>query len=222
MVSRTLPAARRLVNTPPYGPKCPVGSSARRRGKSRALGAADWVAAALEAIRKDGIEAVAVEPLARKLRVTKGSFYWHFTDRDAWLTAALRRWEELETEAIIAGLACVDDPGERLKLLLMDITDPSRDYGVELALFRAGDHRLVRPVLRRVVARRMAYVEECYRALGLTGAEARRRAFLAYTAYVGFLHLRPEAAKLLSSGEELAAFRQHVIDTLIAGPPKPG
>lgn len=199
-----------------------MGSSAPRRRKCRWLAAADWIAAALEAIKKGGIEAVAVERLARRLRVTKGSFYWHFTNRDAWLTATLRRWENLETEEIIARLACVGDAGERLKLLLMGITDPSRDYGVELALFRAGDHSLVRPVLQRVAARRIGYVEDCYRALGLTGAEAQRRAFLAYSAYVGFLHLREEAAKRLASGEELAAFRQHVIDTLIVGLPKTG
>src|SRR3954447_26624309 len=55
--------------------------------------AEDWELAALEAIREGGLAAVAVEPLARRLGVTKGSFYWHFKDRAALLDAAIHRWE---------------------------------------------------------------------------------------------------------------------------------
>ena len=43
--------------------------------------AGDWITAALEAMRRGGVEAVAVEAIAVKLGVTKGSFYWHFRDR---------------------------------------------------------------------------------------------------------------------------------------------
>ncbi|HXD53500.1 MAG TPA: helix-turn-helix domain-containing protein, partial [Solirubrobacteraceae bacterium] len=53
----------------------------------------DWERAALAAIRDGGPEAVAVEPLARRLGVTKGSFYWHFANRDGLLGAAIARWE---------------------------------------------------------------------------------------------------------------------------------
>ena len=47
----------------------------------KTLTAEDWARAALEAIAEDGVTAVAVEPLARSLGVTKGSFYWHFANR---------------------------------------------------------------------------------------------------------------------------------------------
>src|SRR5690606_7033358 len=57
------------------------------------LSAADWAQAALDVIAEQGVSAVAVEPLARRLGVTKGSFYWHFPSRDALLQAALERWE---------------------------------------------------------------------------------------------------------------------------------
>ena len=52
-----------------------------------------WAEAALGAIATGGIKAVAVEPLAARLGVTKGSFYWHFADRRALIDAALERWE---------------------------------------------------------------------------------------------------------------------------------
>ena len=60
--------------------------------KSR-LSAEDWALAALDVIAESGLAAVAVEPLARRLGVTKGSFYWHFPSREALLVAALERWE---------------------------------------------------------------------------------------------------------------------------------
>ena len=56
--------------------------------KSR-LSADDWALAALDVIAEQGLAAVAVEPLARRLGVTKGSFYWHFPSREALLVAAL-------------------------------------------------------------------------------------------------------------------------------------
>ena len=48
-----------------------------------------WEDAILEAIAADGVGAVAVEPLAERLGVTKGSFYWHFSGRDDALSSAL-------------------------------------------------------------------------------------------------------------------------------------
>ena len=50
--------------------------------------------AARLALLEGGPGAVRVETLARKLRVSKGSFYWHFKDREALLEALLREWEE--------------------------------------------------------------------------------------------------------------------------------
>jgi AcrR family transcriptional regulator len=54
----------------------------------------DWLRAARLALLKGGIEEVRVERIARSLHVTKGSFYWHFKDRDELLDVLLREWEE--------------------------------------------------------------------------------------------------------------------------------
>ena len=47
------------------------------------LDSAAWVEAAFDALAEGGIEAVRIDPLAKQLGVTRGSFYWHFTDRAA-------------------------------------------------------------------------------------------------------------------------------------------
>lgn len=58
------------------------------------LSRSDWLKAARLALLQGGVDAVRVERLARNLQVTKGSFYWHFKDREQLLEALLREWEE--------------------------------------------------------------------------------------------------------------------------------
>jgi AcrR family transcriptional regulator len=66
----------------------------------RDLGRDDWLQAARLALLKGGASEVRVERLARDLRVTKGSFYWHFKDREELLELLLREWEDDFAEII--------------------------------------------------------------------------------------------------------------------------
>ena len=65
------------------------------------LSADDWAAAALEVLVSDGISAVKVLPLAKRLGVTRGSFYWHFENHEALLNRLLEVWEETNSGSII-------------------------------------------------------------------------------------------------------------------------
>ena len=56
----------------------------------------DWIRAATARLAQEGIEAVRVEVLARDLLVSKGSFYWHFRDREDLLNSILSHWEGQE------------------------------------------------------------------------------------------------------------------------------
>src|SRR3954469_19462293 len=88
------------------------------KGKRASLAAEDWTGAALDALARGGLAAVAVEPLAKDLGTTKGSFYWHFADRSALIAAALALWERRDTEAIIATIERDADATARLRNLL--------------------------------------------------------------------------------------------------------
>src|SRR2546430_17000373 len=59
-----------------------------------------WIAAAFDALAEGGIDTVRVEPLAKVLAITKGSFYWHFADRRALIDAMLASWAEGRIAAI--------------------------------------------------------------------------------------------------------------------------
>jgi AcrR family transcriptional regulator len=178
------------------------------------LSTADWEAAALDALAENGLAGIAVEPLARRLGVTKGSFYWHFADREALLAAALARWEHSHTERVIDAVEDVRDPRERLARLIGRVLAGGRSDRIHIALASA-KHPLVRETLARVTHRRLVYLESCYAELGQPRVEAKRSALLAYAAYVGLVHLRLEAPKELPANEALAAYVEHLVGKLV-------
>jgi AcrR family transcriptional regulator len=186
------------------------------------------VEAAYRAMADGGVVAVAVEPLARRLGVTRGSFYWHFEDRRSLIEAVLRRWEEEATEAAISVTEGVADPRERLVRLAEEAFGEVRgdDSGggeifrrraFDLAVSDAAEDPVVRPFLMRVTERRIGYLEECYRALGLPPDEARHRAFLAYAAHAGTVRLFRDLPDRIPRGEDYLAYRVHLVDALVPG-----
>ena len=54
----------------------------------------DWITAGLELLGEEGIGGVKIQKLCERLGVTKGSFYWHFTDLDAFLGAMAKHYED--------------------------------------------------------------------------------------------------------------------------------
>ncbi|MGW7331648.1 TetR/AcrR family transcriptional regulator [Streptomyces sp. NPDC054840] len=162
----------------------------RHRLARKRLTADDWADAALAALIDRGLAAVAVEPLAAALGTTKGSFYWHFANRDALVAAALARWEESSTERIIRAMEAVEpDPAARLEALLRGATVAAADDPREVRLLAAGDHPEVAAALARVTERRVGYLAHLFELLGFPAPEARRRGFFAYTSYLGHAHL---------------------------------
>ncbi|MDR7067872.1 AcrR family transcriptional regulator [Pseudoxanthomonas japonensis] len=197
------------MSTP--SPETPATAPAR----NARLSADDWAQAALDLIAEQGVSAVAVEPLARRLGVTKGSFYWHFPSRDALLQAALERWEAGEQENIFGSLEKVADPRERLRALFQLVGHEVKPHIIYSELLKALDHPAVQPVIDRISQRRLDYLVAMFRQAGLQRTDATHRARLAYAAYVGFLQLSLQLQQPRMTSEEFETYLEHVISTLI-------
>ena len=179
------------------------------------LSAEDWELAALQLIAEQGVGALAVEALARRLGVTKGSFYWHFRTREALLQAALERWEQYGEREIISQIEQIADPRERLPELFRRVAHELQPHRVYAALLKALDHPLVVPVMARVSSRRTEFLETAYRQAGLGPSDALNRARLTYAAYVGFLQLNFTLGLPRLSHDEFDSYVEHMIATLI-------
>ncbi len=190
----------------------PAASTTPRTAR---LSAEDWAQAALDLVAEQGVASVAVEPLARRLGVTKGSFYWHFPSRDALLQAALERWEAIEQESMFGSLEAVSDPRERLRKLFLLVAQEVKSHVIYSELLKALDHPAVQPVITRVSQRRLDYLIASFRQAGLSRPDAQHRARLAYSAYLGFLQLALQLHQPRLQHDEFEAYMEHVISTLI-------
>ncbi|MFE6910027.1 TetR/AcrR family transcriptional regulator [Streptomyces erythrochromogenes] len=186
----------------------------------------DWTMAALRAFARGGVAAMAVDVLARELGVSRGSFYWHFENRDALLVAALEAWERHATTEVIAAVDDHGDPWTRARTLLLAALGDEGIAGLEPALGAARDaHPAVAEVVDRVTRTRIGYLQAVFADLGLDPADARRRAVAAYAAYLGWLDLRrtaPDIVPEVVPGTPAAeAALEHLV-SLLGVPPAPG
>jgi AcrR family transcriptional regulator len=177
----------------------------------------DWASAALDALGGGGLAAVAVEPLALRLGATKGSFYWHFRNRDDLIGAALDLWRQASTTTVIERLeARAAPPEQRLRELFLAVFAPAARTRADLALLADADHRLVGPVLAEVTRQRLEYVTALFREFGFPPARAKRRALFAYSAYLGHLQLLRSAPDLVPrTPQALSAYADDVFHALM-------
>jgi AcrR family transcriptional regulator len=177
-----------------------------------ALSRDDWTKAALDALASDGLAGVAVEPLARRLGATKGSFYWHFRDRSELIAATLQRWERRDTTEVITALEQIADPRARLRELARSAyLGAAAGNDAQSGVLAAASDPRVAPVLERVTRTRLAFLERQFTALGLDPPAARAR--MAYALYVGLGDLRRAAPQAPLTESEAAAIIELILDT---------
>lgn len=147
---------------------------------------ADWIRAARHLLVSRSVDAIRVEVLAKEMSVTRGSFYWHFKDRDDLLHRMLLAWRDEATEQIISRF---ERDGLQPKELIRNLLSlPLRGKAAEEAAatelaIRAWARRdeRVRHLLDEMDAKRLSYISQCFSALGFGVAEARCRAFALYS-----------------------------------------
>jgi len=149
------------------------------------LSARDWLDAGLKALAASGFTALKAEPLAKVLGVSRGSFYWHFADLNAFHAAVLDHWREIAAERIIADLETPvlgEAPVPRLL---------RRAFSGRLALEKAVrswatfDTR-ARAAVQAIDRRRLDYVASMLRGTGLSADVAEARAQILYWCFVGY------------------------------------
>jgi AcrR family transcriptional regulator len=169
------------------------------------LSAKDWVDQGLKALASSGFTALKAEPLAKALRVSRGSFYWHFADIAAFHAAILARWHDVAAEQIIANVEAASKDEDPLALLLR------RVFGERLTLERAvrtwaSVDSAARAAVQAIDRRRLNYVEGLLAQSGLSAELARARAQILYWAFLGFA---------LSDQQLPKARQQAVLDELL-------
>jgi AcrR family transcriptional regulator len=123
----------------------------------------NWLRAAENRLALHGIESVRVEVLARDLGVSKGSFYWHFRDRNELLDKLLARWEDSEIDWLNAeGSAApasrwanfiartADADRARLEVALRNWSRADERVASRVAAIEKRKSRLIADILREI------------------------------------------------------------------------
>ena len=146
-----------------------------------------WIDAAIDVLADDGLDGLRVETLAKRCKVTKGSFYWHFKDRQDLLEAVLAVWKDGRIADIVKQTRA--EPGRELARIyhVIDVYSAARNskgIRIELAVRDwARRDPLAAAVVTEVDAKRLDCAARLFVAGGLTEREAVSRSMLLY-AYV--------------------------------------
>ncbi|MCK6387014.1 TetR/AcrR family transcriptional regulator [Zoogloea sp.] len=151
------------------------------------LDRAAWIQAALDTLADEGVTGIRVEVLAKRLHVTKGSFYWHFKDRQDLLAGVLDTWKDGRIRDIIKQTRPEPGKEEAQIFHVIDVYSASRNKKgilIELAMREwARRDAQAAATVEEVDAWRLRCARELFLAIGLPLHEASTRSMLLY-AYV--------------------------------------
>lgn len=173
-------------------------------------GERQWIDAAIAHLVKANVDDIRIEELSRELGVSKGSFYWHFRNRDHLLDRVLEHWLDRATVQVTRWARGGASAAERLlRILSLPARTPPEKRGADLELairsWARRDERAAEMV-RKVDRMRAEFLNELIQELGFSGEEVRRRAAIAQSFMLGdaFLKLGATEAERLATVRILA------------------
>jgi len=153
----------------------------------------DWIDAARRALVRGGVAEVKVDRLATELKVTRGSFYWHFTSRADLLDALLDSWRHTNTEPFLNVLGRnQDQPAVQLQdFFMIWVEEQPFDPACDSALrdWARTSPRVAR-LVREADETRMGVLRTIFAAFGYETLEAEVRARVTYYHQVGYYAMR--------------------------------
>jgi len=158
-----------------------------------------WLEAAYELFVTDGIEAVKIMPLAKKLNLTRTGFYWHFKDLSELHDAIIDIWQTRNTGIVIARCAA---PAQSLCAALFNLIDcwidnDLFDAPLDLAIrnWARSDARL-QALVDRSDEDRLAAVKALFKRFGKTGDAAHYRALTVILTQTGYYSMHMSEPRL--------------------------
>jgi AcrR family transcriptional regulator len=168
----------------------------------------DWIEAAYQELARAGERGVTINALARRLGVTKGSFYWHFTDRPELMRALLDRWAHERTDEVLGlSLGSTTDPRERLRRIQV----LGREVApIDRAMRLWAQHeQAAEEAVRHADRALLGHIAGCLEDLGFGAEDAGLRARLMLRSWVG---------GYLMPGESGSDLYERTLDILLARP----
>jgi AcrR family transcriptional regulator len=175
----------------------------------------DWINAATKVLATSGIDMVRVDNLAKKLKITRGSFYYHFDSRKDLLQAILDSWRLKATEAVIESLKqkSHDSKEQLMELMALPLKGEKAQEAASIEIsLRAWGRRddIARAAVDEVDSYRIGFIESLFIDMGHSKNQAKDLAHLVYSYLIASSLVDP------SSSEEVKKERAERIAHFLA------
>jgi AcrR family transcriptional regulator len=182
------------------------------KARASRLAVDDWIQAGFGVLAEEGIKSLKIDRLCSRLGVTKGSFYWHFTDIASYRIALVDAWgASRDEERRHFGTPTDIPPRQRLSQMMTTLVD-AHHWTLERAMREwARTDEAVAASVRAADRRVLGAVRQAFLDYGFDTDEADVRAAATFAAGIGFLHLsgpQPSARG--------AAQRERFLDIMLA------
>ncbi len=178
--------------------------------KRRKLTKQDWLKEGMRALGEKGIESIRVENLCERQNVTRGSFYWHFQDREDFLNGVLSHWMEHEIYGIIHRVEKLGgNTYQKMENLFAEANSGKVDFSAELAirLWARSDKEVAR-LVEKVDEDRFIYLVDRFLEMELSKSAAVQRSFSIYSLIFGEAMIRRREGPANRQKRQWACFRQ--------------
>ena len=136
----------------------------------------DWIDAAWNILGDSGVEGIRIEQLALQLGVTKGSFYWHFKNRQGLVDAMIERWLGMREEERPGSVSAEESPSDRMwNVIERGITRGTRGQAAALRLWAQRHPEVEKRIALADDFRRQFFIDQL-KALGHNNKTAEIRA----------------------------------------------
>jgi len=147
----------------------------------------DWIKLGYRLFAEEGISGIIVEKMAKKLKVNKSSFYWHFKTKKDFIEQLIMFWINNETERII-NLTDSEKPGlQKFKKLIALIykQDLFLDFTFYLKRY-ARNEKKIQKIIDKIDNQRIAYADKLLQEIGHSKQDAKIKSMLLHKHFVGY------------------------------------
>ncbi len=177
--------------------------------RKASLGKEDWIRAAKSILIKHGFAEVKIEKIAAKLKVTIGSFYWHFKGRPELHDAIISDWLATNTKPLALAVLNAGDDARNQYLAFFGVWvlernfDPAYDNAVRMW---SRVSQQIAEIVFKVDAERIEILRRIFENFGYVGNEALMRARVTYYHQVGYyaLNIHEPTAKRVALAPDYA------------------
>lgn len=167
--------------------------------KKKRYSAEDWLDLGLAELSRAGPEAVKLEAICKAAGLTRGSFYYHFADHEAFLVAVAERWLVQQTDLVAEHITDLMSDGDIGPEVMEKMTQAALeiDYKLELGMRELGRRvPKVNAVVKAADKKRIDVMTQIYvTRYALQTERAARYAYLEYATFSGIVLLNPDMAK---------------------------